>query len=146
MEAFSNVRKSHDQTSTTLMTDRYRSLLSKIYSHSFAYEFTDGDVKRIQTLINELREKISEAKELGEEHRTRILNRLEKLQAELHKRISDLDRFWGLVGDAGTLMAKLGNDAKPMLDRIREIVTIVGSVHARANELPSNTPFKMLSD
>lgn len=51
--------------------------------------------------------------------------------------MSDLVRFWGLVGDAGVVLAKLGDDAKPIVDRIREIADIVWQTQGRAEELPS---------
>lgn len=91
----------------------------------FLYEFSDGDIKRIQTLINELRNLISNTKELENNHKSRLLKRLEKIQSELHKKISDIDRFWGLVGEGGVVLAKLGENAKPRVDRIREIAEIV---------------------
>jgi hypothetical protein len=49
-----------------------------------------------------------------------------------------LDRFYGLVGDAGVLLGKFGRDAKPFVDRIREIVEIVWRAQANAEELPSS--------
>lgn len=105
----------------------------------FFYEFSQGDLEKVQTLINALRGEISTCNDLEEEHKQRLLRRLEKLQSELHKKVSDLDRFWGLIGDAGVVLGKLGNDAKPLVDRIREIADIVWQTQARAEELPSGT-------
>jgi hypothetical protein len=105
---------------------------------SFHYEFSQGDLDRVQTLINELRTQISESK-LVDEHKQRLLARLEKMQAELHKKVSDLDRFWGVIGDAGVVIGKLGTDAKPIVDRLRELKDIIWSTQSRAEELPSGT-------
>ena len=105
----------------------------------FAYEFTEGDLKRIQVLINELRELISNFHAFKEEHRQRLLKRLEKLQGELHKRVSDLDRIWGLLGDFGAILRKFGHDAKPITDRLREIIEIGWRTQSRTEELPSGT-------
>lgn len=110
----------------------------------FAYEFTDGDIKRIQTLVNELRNIISDSEDFDANHKDRILNRLEKLQMELHKRMSSLDKFWGLVGDAGVVLGKFGKDSKPLVDRIREITQIVWNTQVRAEELPSGTKIPLL--
>lgn len=112
----------------------------------FGYEFTDGDLKRIQTLLNELRDYIHDSKEFDANHKERILNRLEKLQEELHKRVSSLDKFWGLVGDAGVAIGKFGKDAKPFVDRIREITQIVWNTQARAEELPSGMELPLMSE
>src|SRR5438045_5881321 len=78
----------------------------------FVYEFSETDVQEIQGHINDLRNLFSSSEELTEEHRKRLLRRLEQLQAELNKTMSDLDRFWGLVGDAGVAIRKFGEDSK----------------------------------
>jgi hypothetical protein len=105
----------------------------------FFYKFSDGDLGRIQELINELRENITESNLFEENHKSRLLKRLEAMQGELHKKMGDIDKFWGLVGDAGVVMAKLGKDAKPIVDRIKEIAQLAWTTQANAEELPSNT-------
>ena len=112
----------------------------------FVYEFSQGDLERVQSLVNQIREMIASATHLDKEHQQRLLRRLEKLQSELHKKVSDLDRFWGLIGDAGVVLGKLGNDAKPIVDRIREIADIVWQTQARAEELPSGTKLPQLEN
>lgn len=115
------------------------------FGNIFAYEFSDGDLDRIQSLVNSLREQINQSELFTAEHKRRMLLRLEKVQSELHKKMSDLDRFWGLIGDAGVAVGKFGNDAKPIVDRIKEITEIVWRTQARTEELPSDTPLKMLN-
>ncbi|MBI3728505.1 MAG: hypothetical protein HY254_09285 [Burkholderiales bacterium] len=110
----------------------------------FSYEFSQGDLTRIQTLVNELREQIASSTLFEGEHQQRLLRRLEKIQTELHKKVSDLDRLWGLIGDAGVVIGKFGNDAKPLVDRIKEIASIVWQTQSRAEELPSGTPVPLL--
>ena len=60
--------------------------------------------------------------------------------------MADLDKIWGLIGDAGVALGKLGEDAKPFVDRIREIYGIAWRTQSRAEGLPTDTPMKMLSD
>ncbi len=116
------------------------------FGNIFAYEFSEGDLNRIQDLINSLREMIVESELFEPEHKQRLLARLEKVQTEMHKKMSDLDRFWGLMGDAGVALGKFGEDAKPIVDRIREISEIVWRTQSRAEELPSDTPMGLLTD
>jgi hypothetical protein len=111
---------------------------------SFVYEFSDGDLAAIQQLLNKLREQIQKCKPLDDDHRRRLLKRLENLQKELHKRMSDLDRFWGLVGEAGVVIAKLGEDAKPIIGCVKQITEIIWHAQGRAEQLPSNTPQNLL--
>ncbi|HDO1375211.1 TPA: hypothetical protein P2R00_002469 [Aeromonas veronii] len=135
-----NITSHAIQLQVNSYTERYRHLAKR----AFAYEFSQGDLDRVQLLINELRTQITENQSLESNHRQRILKRLEHLQSELHKRVSDLDRFWGLVGDAGVVLGKLGTDAKPIVDRIKEIAEIAWKTQARAEELPSSSPNPML--
>ena len=114
---------------------------------AFVYEFSSGDLEKIQKLLNELRDLVSKSKMFEEKHRRRLLKRVERLQQELHKKQSDLDHFWGLVGDAGVALGKFGEDAKPFVDRIREITDIVWRTQSRAEELPSDAkPALLQSD
>ena len=129
-----------------LNLENFRRLFKVGIGKTFAYEFSQGDFEKIQSLINELRELITRASGLEKEHQRRLLGRLERLQSEMHKKVSDLDRFWGLIGDAGVALGKLGNDAKPIVDRIREIAEITWNTQSRAEELPSGTSLPRLGD
>ena len=142
---YNDVRAKFDAIQKDVNLEELRARFAIKFASAFAFEFSDGDLKRVQTLVNELRDIITSTEELEEDHKRRLLRRLEKLQSELHKRMSDLDRFWGLVGDAGIVMAKLGQDAKPIVDRIREIAEIVWCVQGKAAQLPSNTPLQLIT-
>ncbi len=112
-------------------TEEDRELVSREKTEKEMYEFSDNDYERVQQLINELRQIVTRANLIGEDHRLRLLKRLEKLQLELHKQISDLDRFWGLLGDAGESIGKFGADAKPFIDRIRELLEIIRKTQSK---------------
>jgi hypothetical protein len=138
------VRDLCEAEQSKLRVDALRSRFRANLGKGFSYEFSQGDLDRVQALLNHLREEISACNQLEREHQQRLLRRLERLQSELHKRVSDLDRFWGLIGDAGVVLGKIGNDAKPIVDRIREIADIVWQTQSRAEELPSGTKLPQL--
>lgn len=121
--------------------DRFRIKLKK----AFGYQFTDGDIDRIQAIINELRDLVAQSNIFDAKHKLRILKKLEILQLSLHKTMGSLDNFWGFIGEAGIVLGKFGNDAKPFVDRVKEILQIVWRTQARAEELPSATPLPLLS-
>jgi len=118
------------------------------FNQGFCYEFSQDDIDRSQTLITELRAEISNSNFFEENHRQRLLLRLEKLQSELHKKMPDIDRIWGLVGDAGVVLGKFGKDAKPLVDRFKELAQIGWKNQARAEELPPDcgNPFLGIDD
>ncbi len=121
------------------------SRFGSVFDVGFYYEFSDSEIEQIQKLLNELRDLIAGSDKFEEDHKRRLLNRLEKLQSELHKRISDLDRFWGLVGDAGVVLGKLGKDAKPIVDRIRELAGIVWNAQKKSEKLPLDSNLPLLT-
>jgi hypothetical protein len=125
--------------------DKSREKYAMRFGTVFAYRFSDGDIARIQQLLNELRDKITDSELFDAKHKERILVKLEKLQTELHKKMSSLDKLWGLIGEAGVVLGKFGQDAKPLADRIREIAQITWRTQARAEELPSGATLPLLS-
>lgn len=56
-----------------------------------------------------------------------------------------MDRPGDLVGDAGVAIGKLGENAKPIVDRIKEITEIAWRTQARAEELPSGSEYPLPS-
>lgn len=141
----SKLRVSFQKALTENTISEAKDRFNRLLGNSFCYEFTSGDLKRLQELINDLRSNIVESIFFTEEHKQRLLKRLEKLQAELHKKVSNLDKFWGLIGDAGVAIGKFGNDAKPFFDRIKEMTEIVWRTQSKAEELPSGTKIPFLN-
>jgi len=134
-------KKVHEST-----LNKKREKYAKMFGTTFMYQFSDGDLARIQQLLNELRDSITKSELFDAKHKQRILKKLENLQSELHKKMTSLDGFWGLIGDAGVALGKFGQDAKPLVDRIKEISQIAWRTQARAEELPSGTPLPLLSE
>jgi len=138
------IRKFFSSAAAFARTGRTRQILEATktrylvsFNKTFVYEFLEDDFSRIQTLVNELRGLISESEHFEADHRSRLLKRLEKLQAELHKKESNLDKLWGLIGEAGVALGKFGKDAKPLVDRISEIAAIMWRTQATAEGLPT---------
>ena len=94
-----------------------------------------SEVEKIQNAIDALRVTIQSAEYLNEGHKRRLLLRLEKMQVELHKTISDPDAFWGGVVDAASALGAAGEEAKPLVDRFREIAEVIWRKHSRSDEL-----------
>ncbi len=133
-----------DGRATLLRIEALKSKYATALSASFAYEFTQGDLDRVQELIGEIRMHLVKTSDLEDGHKNRLLKRLEKLQSELNKRVSDLDGFYGLMGDAGMAVGKFGRDALPIVKMVREITKIVWKTQARAGELPSDADNPLL--
>jgi len=111
---------------------------------SFGYEFTEGDLKEIQALVNKLRDLITACSELDEDHRRRITKKLEQVQQELHKKISTLDHIYALAIEASIVAGKVGENAKPLIEAAKELMGISWRTHAHTEGLPSGTEAPML--
>ena len=59
-------------------TEEYAALFAK----ASVYEFKEADFKRVLDLINELRELIRSSTLISEEHKRRLLRRLEAMRGE----------------------------------------------------------------
>src|SRR5260221_4618945 len=105
-------------------TEEYVALFSRVS----VYEFSETEFKRVHELVRELRDLIRGSSLIGDEHKRRLLRRLEAMHAELHKKTSDIDRFWGFIGEAGIAMRKFGEDLAPISERGLELGGIVGTV------------------
>jgi uncharacterized protein YoxC len=143
-DAITRAKEQLAQHSVQQKIDATRKKLRRLLDRENLFEFTQGDFDRIQVLLNELRSLVSKATQLTQDHRQRLLKRLERLQTELHKKVSDLDRIWGICADLGMAARKLGENAKPIVDRIRELGLIAGQTQAHAEELPSSSPPPLL--
>jgi len=105
----------------------------------FCYEFSEPEIEEIQRHLDTLKDLISGADELEPPHKKRLLRRLEQLRAELNKTVSDLDRFWGLIGDARVVIQKIKKDnnrAQKTLNTIWLIAKIVFTAQQIAHQLP----------
>ena len=140
---FNNAHSFFRQQATLYSLEQHISHFEQKMNKGFLYTFSDGDVKRIEVLINQLRELIMTTEDLQEDHKSRLLKKLEKLQSELHKTMTDLDHFWGLLIEGGVVLQLLGEKAKPILDCIKEISEIVWLAQAIATGLPSNAPLQL---
>jgi len=105
-------------------TEEYVSLFAK----AAIYEFTEPDFKRVQDLINELRDLIRSSTLITDEHKRRLLRRLEAMFNELRRKTNDIDRFWGFIGEAGIAMRKFGDDLAPISERVLELGGLVINV------------------
>ncbi len=135
-----NLNKSVERKVSLSIVSELKSKYDIKYGNVFRYDFTEGDLKKIQKLIDEARNIITESDQIEDEFKRRLLKKLEKLQSELHKKVSDLDRFYGFIGDMGVLFGKFGNDIKPLIDRFSEIIKIVWRTQAITEQLESDSP------
>lgn len=133
--------KQLEQTDTyETAKDHYASMFGK----GVFYEFSDDDFSRVQTLLNNLRDLLIKSEDFEEDHRTRLLKKLEALQSELHKKMSDFDRLWGFFIDSGIALTKFWENAKPFRDDIKEIIEIVSRTQAKAENVQKLFPLNLL--
>jgi hypothetical protein len=91
---FDELNSITEQQLTKINLREFKASFAKKFGTAFLYEFSEGDLARVQKLIDELRTELATNKKFEENHRARLLSRLERVQAELHKKVSDLDRLW----------------------------------------------------
>jgi len=115
--------------------EKYLQLLNS----GFYYEFSKGDIELIKQSIKELREKIQLSKEIDDDHKARILKRLNDLDSEINLKMTNLDKAYALIIEAQILVHKLGEVSQPYITLIRRIVNIAWRAEARAEGLSSDS-------
>ena len=110
-----------------------------ITGKGFVYELSESDLDQIQKLINHLRKLLQDTKEIDDKHRARLLERLEALQSELHRKMTSFESVWGYCIEASYAIARIGDAAKEIRKTIKEIVTIISIAASCAYGLPSST-------
>jgi hypothetical protein len=129
----------------TVYQDRAVNKYARLLEAAFFYEFSTDDLSKMRVLINELKNEIWKTDDLDDNHKARLRVRFEKLLHGLNERRSDLDCYLGLIGEAAVLTAKLGHDAKPLVDRIRLILGIVLKVQAKSEGVPARGLVRFLA-
>jgi hypothetical protein len=109
-------------------TEEYLSLFSRVPM----YEFPEPDFQRGQELMNELRELLRTSALLDDDQKRRLLRKLDNMRSEFNRKTTDIERFWGFLGEASIAMRKFGADLKPISERVLELARIViGAIFAR---------------
>lgn len=103
-------------------TDRYS---NRLVQGKLAVSFPEDRLIRIRALVNEIRIEVNRAEVLDGHHKQRLVGKIERLQGDLHKTASNLDAFWVLFGDAGVILGQFGTDVAPVVERIKEVATIL---------------------
>ncbi|MBY6065206.1 hypothetical protein KUW17_00495 [Leisingera aquaemixtae] len=107
-------------------------------------ELSKEQVREIETHISEAREKIRDSDAFEEKHKRRLLRRLEKLQAEIHKKISDLDVMLAGVTEVTAVAGQSAKNLNPVVDLFNKIFQIADSGNEEQLKLPA--PPKQIED
>lgn len=119
---------------------------NRLITGTFGYELTDGDLKEVQELLNRLRALIAESDELSDNHKERLLKRLEDVQQELHKKLSSLDKLYCLAIEVSVVAGTIGKNAEPFVKIAKSILGISWRTHAHTEGLPSGATPPQLGD
>ena len=128
------------KTETVLAREAAHKRYIAITGKGFVYELSESDLEQIQKLINHLRKLLQDTKEIDDKHRARLLERLEAMQSELHRKMTNFEILWGYCIEASYAIARVGEAAKEIRKTIQEILKIAGIAASVAHELPSSTP------
>ncbi|MGY2178024.1 hypothetical protein [Pseudomonas azotoformans] len=119
---------------------------NRLVTGTFGYELTEGDLKKVQELLDRLRSLIADSDDLSENHRERLLKRLEEVQQELHKKLSKLDKLYCLAIEASVVAGTIGKNAEPFVKVAKSIFGISWRTHAHTEGLPSGAIPPQLGD
>lgn len=113
------------------------------FGNCFAFQFSDGDLSKTQSLLKQLEQIVDSAEYLDDCDTLRLKDRVNRSLHVLHKKSVNLDPIWGLIGDAGVVISRYGSQADSIANRIFEIIEIIWRTQAITENLESgiNNPF-----
>ena len=101
-----------------------------LLDNDLGYDLSDQQLIDLRRWVTELQAKISGTCALSEHRRERLLKRLEKLQLELHTKLSSLDRLYGTTMEVVVVAQTLGDLSQSVIDIAAKIFGIVWAVHS----------------
>lgn len=124
--------------------DKYKEVLLVKFGKSFSYEFSQGDMDQVNSLLGELKKLITDSKNLKPPHKQRLNKKIMTQELSLQKKITDLDGYWGLMGDMLILKMRFGSAVNDIQEKFWTLFEVVWRTQARGEELPSDQamPFK----
>ncbi len=108
---------------------------AQLLGEKFSYHLTGDEVKQAQALLSELKQLVESNERLDDGFKQRLQNRLEVLHFKIHLKMESLDRWWGLLGDAGIVLRVAGDEAAPIVARIRSLISLAWQIQARNEHL-----------
>jgi hypothetical protein len=117
----SQLAERHAKSYFDSKTEEYLLLFARVP----VYEFAGQEFTRVQDLFRELADLLRASTLVSDDQKNRLLRKLEAARAELHRKTTDIDRFWGFLAEAAIAMRKFGQDFKPVSDRVLELAAVV---------------------
>ncbi|WP_405116580.1 hypothetical protein L0Z64_12435 [Phaeobacter sp. BS23] len=107
-------------------------------------ELSKEQIKEIESHISEAREKIRDSDVFEDNHKRRLLKRLEKLQTEIHKKVSDLDVMLAGVTEVTAVAGQSAKNLNPVVELFNKIFQVADSGNEEQLKLPA--PPKQIED
>ncbi len=102
------------------------------------YQLSNKEENTIQTLINNLRNKIDKEQNIQEEHKQRIIQKLNEMQEELNKKISTFDNILGKSMDIlKVLQFSRKEIVSPLIQDTTNLIKEINNIESHHSGLPS---------
>jgi hypothetical protein len=102
---------------------------------ALTFELEISEVDQVRELTAEMREIVNATSELNDEHRPRVLKRINSIDLELLKPQGSFDVILAGIVDFGEALGDAGRAAKPAIDRMKEIRKIIEPKVKNSNQL-----------
>jgi len=115
---------------------------------NFGYENLDKTEKsEIHEKLNNIRT-IVENSELDDRKKNALFSKISDLAAEVDRKGTKTDAFFGLMADVGIHLGSFAKNAKPMTDEVKDIVKIISRARARTEDvaLPANSELLLIEE
>jgi hypothetical protein len=143
-----NLEKMSIDSEEELFAKKIKDYLSELiinssdrYQNPFAkskYNLSDKEESTIQTLINNLRDKLDKEQNIKDEHKQRIRKKLNEMQEEFNKKISTFDSILGKSMDVLKVLQFARKEiASPLIKDTTNLIKEINKIESNHSGLPS---------
>jgi len=122
---YANLRSDLFRALQRIEQDRLAQRFQSARAPAPSFALSDDEVAQIIAKTGEMRSIVTRSSFFSVDHKRRLLGRIAQIEAEIHKPRGDFDVILGGVVDVGSALGEFGERVKPLVDRMREIQSII---------------------
>lgn len=124
------------------LDDIKKKFASKLKSEN-VYTADDNEVIILKKQLIALRNEVEKNSLLDEDYKFRIIRKIDKILSTSYKSMTDLNPFWGLIGEKGIIIGKVGTEKKVIPELINFLADTIWKIQLRSEKMPVNTPLQI---
>ena len=135
-----NLRRALDVEDTQELIAKFKAQYETSILQGFSYEFDDYQLTEARNIIAQIQAEIKKLSSIDYVHKARLKASVDRLEKALHKNMSNMDRFWGLMFEIRLVLKGRPEEIQDIIDLVHDLATIFYQIISRSGD---DLPFKI---